>query len=75
MVRRRRHDSGEPAVALAYAASATTSLKVLINLYVSPSRNPYLAAKALTTLDLLSGGRLIVGVGTGYLRSDFAALA
>ena len=47
----------------------------MINLYVSPFRNPYRAAKVLTTLDLLSGGRLIVGVGTGYLRSEFAALA
>jgi len=68
------HDSFEPAVALAYAAAATTSLKLMTNLYVLPFRNPYLAAKALTTLDLLSGGRLVVGVGAGYLRSEFAAL-
>ena len=68
------HDSFEPAVALAYAAAVTTSLKLMTNLYVLPFRNPYLAAKALTTLDLLSGGRLIVGVGAGYLRSEFAAL-
>ncbi|MGW0172373.1 TIGR03619 family F420-dependent LLM class oxidoreductase [Rhodococcus sp. NPDC003322] len=68
------HDSLEPAVALAYAAAATTSLTLMTNLYVLPFRNPYLAAKALTTLDLLSGGRLVVGVGAGYLRSEFAAL-
>ncbi|MBM7276967.1 TIGR03619 family F420-dependent LLM class oxidoreductase [Gordonia rubripertincta] len=68
------HDSFEPAVALAYAAAATTSLTLMTNLYVLPFRNPYLAAKALTTLDILSGGRLIVGVGAGYLRSEFAAL-
>lgn len=68
------HDTFEPAVALAYAAAATTSLRVMTNLYVLPFRNPYLAAKALTTLDLLSGGRLTVGIGAGYLRSEFAAL-
>lgn len=68
------HDSLEPAVALAYAAAATTSLALMTNLYVLPFRNPYLAAKALTTLDILSGGRLVVGVGAGYLRSEFAAL-
>ncbi|MGY0500321.1 TIGR03619 family F420-dependent LLM class oxidoreductase [Nocardia sp. FBN12] len=68
------HDSLEPAVALAYAAAATTSLTLMTNLYVLPFRNPYLAAKALTTLDILSDGRLVVGVGAGYLRSEFAAL-
>lgn len=68
------HDSFEPAVALAYAAAATASLTLMTNLYVLPFRTPYLAAKALTTLDLLSGGRLVVGVGAGYLRSEFAAL-
>jgi len=68
------HDGFEPTVALAYAASATTSLMLMTNLYVLPFRNPYLAAKALTTLDILSGGRLVVGVGAGYLRSEFAAL-
>ncbi len=68
------HDSFEPAVALAYAAASTTSLTLMTNLYVLPFRNPYLAAKALTTLDILSGGRLVVGVGAGYLRSEFAAL-
>lgn len=68
------HDTFEPVVALAFAAAATTSLKLMTNLLVLPFRNPYLAAKELTTLDTLSGGRLIAGVGAGYLRSEFAAL-
>ncbi|MCF8568774.1 TIGR03619 family F420-dependent LLM class oxidoreductase [Gordonia sp. HY002] len=68
------HDTFEPVVALAFAAAATTSLKLMTNLLVLPVRNPYLAAKELTTLDTLSGGRLIAGVGAGYLRSEFAAL-
>ena len=68
------HDTFEPVVALAFAAAATTSLKLMTNLLVLPFRNPYLATKELTTLDTLSGGRLIAGVGAGYLRSEFAAL-
>lgn len=68
------HDTFDPVVALAYAAAATTSLTLMTNLFVLPFRNPYLAAKQLTTLDTLSGGRLVAGVGAGYLRSEFAAL-
>jgi probable F420-dependent oxidoreductase len=43
-------------------------------LLVLPYHNPFLAAKALTTVDVLSGGRLTVVAGTGYLRSEFLAL-
>ncbi|MCF8589135.1 TIGR03619 family F420-dependent LLM class oxidoreductase [Gordonia sp. HY285] len=68
------HDTFEPVVALAYAAAATTSLKLMTNLFILPARNPYLTAKEFTTLDTLSGGRLIAGVGAGYLRSEFSAL-
>lgn len=68
------HDTFEPVVALAFAAAATTSLTLMTNLFVLPFRNPYLAAKQLTSLDTLSGGRLVAGVGAGYLRSEFAAL-
>ena len=68
------HDTFEPTVALAFFAAATTSLKLMTNLYVLPFRNPYLAAKALTSLDIVSGGRLIAAVGAGYLRSEFSAL-
>jgi alkanesulfonate monooxygenase SsuD/methylene tetrahydromethanopterin reductase-like flavin-dependent oxidoreductase (luciferase family) len=46
----------------------------MTNLYVLPFRNPYLVAKTLTTLDVMSAGRLIAGVGAGYLRSEFSAL-
>lgn len=68
------HDTLDPTVALAFAAAATTRLRLMTNLYVLPFRNPYLAAKSLTTLDRLSAGRLTVGAGAGYLRSEFAAL-
>jgi probable F420-dependent oxidoreductase len=68
------HDTLEPAVALSYVAGVTTSILLMTHLYVLPFRNPYLAAKTLTTLDITSGGRLIAAVGAGYLRSEFSAL-
>lgn len=68
------HPTVDPFVALAIAAAATTSLRVHTNLLVLGYRNPLLAAKAIATLDVVSGGRAIVGVGVGYLRSEFAAL-
>jgi probable F420-dependent oxidoreductase len=43
-------------------------------LLVLPYRSPFLSAKALTTIDLLSGGRAVAVVGAGYLRSEFRAL-
>jgi probable F420-dependent oxidoreductase len=68
------HDTVDPAVALTYVAAVTERIRLMTNLYVLPFRNPYLAAKNLTSLDILSGGRLIAGIGAGYLRSEFSAL-
>ena len=61
-------------VALSYAAAVTTHLHVMTNIMVAGYRNPYLAAKACATLDRFSGGRLIVGMGTGYLPEEFQVL-
>ncbi len=44
------------------------------HLLVTPYRNPFLAAKGIATLDVLSGGRTIVGLGAGYLEGEFEAL-
>ena len=41
---------------------------------VLPYRNPFLAAKSILSLDVLSGGRVTLGVAVGYLRGEFAAL-
>jgi len=68
------HNTFDPAVALAFFAGATTAVRLMTHLWVLPFRNPYLTAKTLTSLDEVSGGRLIAGVGAGYLRSEFAAL-
>lgn len=68
------HHALEPTVALAVAATVTTRLLLHTNVYVLAYRNPFLAAKAIVSLDLVAEGRLILGVAAGYLRPEFAAL-
>ncbi len=68
------HHALEPTVALAVAAGATRRLALHTNVYVLAYRNPFLAAKALASLDVVSDGRLILGVAAGYLAGEFAAL-
>jgi len=70
----RGHHALDPFVALSFAAAATRDLRLHTNLLVLAYRNPFLSAKAVATLDALSGGRVIVGVGAGYLEPEFAAL-
>jgi probable F420-dependent oxidoreductase len=68
------HHALDPFVALSFAAAATTSVRLQTHLCVLPYRNPFLTAKAVASLDVLSGGRVILGAGTGYLEAEFAAL-
>ncbi len=71
---RRRPRELRPATALALCAGVTSTILLQTYLLVLPYRNPFLAAKQAATLDLMSGGRVILSVGTGYLRSEFLAL-
>ncbi|MEV3860817.1 LLM class F420-dependent oxidoreductase [Streptomyces sp. NPDC050095] len=68
------HQTLDPFVALGHVAAATQRLRLLTYLAVAPYRNPFLLAKSAATLDLLSGGRLTLGLGTGYLKGEFHAL-
>jgi probable F420-dependent oxidoreductase len=68
------HDALDPFVVLGAAAAAAPDIKLLTYLAVVPFRNPFLLAKQAATLDVLSGGRLILGVGTGYQEPEFKAL-
>src|SRR5438552_4799914 len=61
-------------VALANVAAHTRHLRLGTGILVLPHYNPVLLAKALTTLDLVSGGRLIAGFGGGYVEAEFRAL-
>jgi len=68
------HSSFDPYVALAYCAAVTERLQLVTHLSVLPYRPPLMTAKAAMSADVLSGGRLIVTCGAGYLRSEFAAM-
>jgi probable F420-dependent oxidoreductase len=64
----------EAVVALGYMAAVTRRVRLAIGVIVLPQRQPVLLAKQLSTIDVLSKGRLIVGVGVGYLEPELRAL-
>jgi probable F420-dependent oxidoreductase len=68
------HETLDLTSALAFCAAVTERITLMTHLLVLPYHNPFAAAKALTTVDLLSDGRLVVVAGTGYLKGEFKAL-
>ena len=68
------HDALDPFAALAFVASASRQLMVHTNIVVAGYRNPFLLAKCAATLQTVSEGRLILGIGGGYQKAEFQAL-
>jgi len=64
----------DPLVALTWAAAHTERLRLGTGIIILPQRNPLVLAKELASLDVLSVGRLIFGVGVGYLEPEFEAI-
>jgi probable F420-dependent oxidoreductase len=64
----------DPLLALAWIASATKRIRLGTSVLVLPLRNPLAVAKQVATLDVLSCGRVILGIGTGWLREEFELL-
>jgi probable F420-dependent oxidoreductase len=64
----------EQLTVLAFLAGQTQAIRLVTSVIIVPHRNPLVAAKALATLDVLSKGRLVVGVGVGWMREEFEAL-
>lgn len=64
----------DPVVWLAYVARATRTVRLATGILVLPQRNPLVLAKQLATLDVLSGGRVTLGVGVGWLEEESRAL-
>jgi probable F420-dependent oxidoreductase len=64
----------EAVVALAFMAAVTTRVRLAVGVIVLPQRQPVLLAKQLASVDVLSNGRLIVGIGVGYEEAELRAL-
>ncbi len=64
----------DPAVALSFIAARTTAIKLGTGIIILPQRNPLVLAKEMASVDVLSKGRLLFGVGVGYLEPEFRAL-
>src|ERR1700729_2372980 len=64
----------DPFICLSFAAAATSTIPLATGILLLPEHNPVLIAKQAASLDLLSGGRLALGVGIGWSREEFDAL-
>ena len=67
-------DALEQLTLMAFVAGCTRTLRLVTSVMILPYRNPVLTAKILATIDVLSRGRVTVGVGVGWLREEFEAL-
>jgi probable F420-dependent oxidoreductase len=65
----------DPMIALGFAAAASSRIGIATGVLLLPEHNPVIVAKQAASLDRLSGGRLTLGVGVGWSREEFAALA
>lgn len=64
----------DPLLPLAYAAAVTSRIRLATGILILPQRHPLYVAKEVATLDLLSRGRVILGIGSGWLKEEFDAL-
>ena len=68
------HYAQDPFVMLSMVAAVTTKLRVQTNIVVLPYRNPFITARMVSSLDVFSNGRVILGMGAGYLKPEYKAL-
>jgi len=64
----------DPLIWMAYVAAATRRIKLATGILILPQHQPVLAAKQIATLDYMSGGRILLGIGVGWLEEEFNAL-
>jgi probable F420-dependent oxidoreductase len=65
---------GDPFTTLAYAAACTSKIRLATGICLVPEHNPLVLAKIVATVDRLSSGRFVLGVGVGWLAEEFQAL-
>jgi probable F420-dependent oxidoreductase len=68
------HQTLDPFVGRGFAAAVSNRLRLLTHLSVATYRNPFLLAKTAATVDKLSSGRMVLGIGVGYLKTEFFSL-
>lgn len=68
------HYAQDPFVMLSMVAAVTEKLRLQTNILVLPYRNPFITARAVSSLDVFSGGRVVLGMGAGYLKPEYKAL-
>lgn len=64
----------DPLIPLGYAAAVTSRIKLATGIVILPQRHPLYLAKQLATIDLLSHGRMMLGIGSGWMKEEFAAV-
>jgi len=64
----------DPQIWMAYVAARTTRIKLATGILILPQHNPVICAKQVATLDYMSGGRVLLGIGVGWLKEEFEAL-
>jgi len=64
----------DPLIWMAYVAAATSRINLATGILILPQRNPVICAKQVATLDAMSGGRVLLGIGVGWLKEEFDAL-
>ncbi|MBI4933017.1 MAG: LLM class F420-dependent oxidoreductase [Actinobacteria bacterium] len=64
----------DPLIWLSFVAAATSTINLATGILIVPQRNPVVLAKELATLDHLSGGRMLLGIGVGWLEEEFDAI-
>ncbi|MCW2830841.1 MAG: Luciferase-like, subgroup [Aeromicrobium sp.] len=69
-----RPEWAESLTSLAWAAARTSTIQLGVGVLVAPLRDPVYAAKAIATIDQLAGGRIVMGIGTGWAYREYEAL-
>ena len=64
----------DPLIWMSFLAARTTSIKLGTAILILPQHNPVVAAKQIATLDHMSNGRMLLGIGVGWLREEFEAI-
>ena len=64
----------DPLIPLAYAAALTSKIKLATGIVIVPQRHPLYLAKQLASLDVLAKGRVILGIGSGWMKEEFEAV-